>query len=103
MSPNDRYEILAALYYARFKELAPGKDRGMMCPQSDEDRLQNAERFNAWLSSGQAHEDALAEIFELNAQVENHDDEVQTLKDKVTELEGEVDSLTSELNGDDYG
>lgn len=97
MNENDRFEILAALYFSRFKTLAPGKDSPLACPVTDEERSANVEQWSRWLSSGQAHEDALAEILDLNNQAENDQDELQTLRDELAEMEREVDHLEEEL------
>ena len=59
-----RFEALADLYYRRYRTLAPGKDSAAASGE-DSSSAENRKRFDLWVASGQALQDAVARVVEL--------------------------------------
>jgi hypothetical protein len=79
MNANDRFEAEARLYYKRFGRLAPGKSEPISSHLSSCDR-ENWDQKERWHTSGQAYEDALAQIVRLQKQVEQLEERLEEME-----------------------
>ena len=77
-----RYETLASLFQKRFGFLAPGKDGKF-------ERVSLQEKTTAWDEwriSRLSETDALDEIIQLTADVEEQSEEIERLEEEISEL-----------------
>lgn len=75
MNSLTRFETIAALYYRRFHRLAPGKDEPMAAYRSSGEP-ENLQQFLDWMQGGQAFEDAIKRVADLEERVRHLEAEV---------------------------
>lgn len=68
LGPNEYFEALGRLYERRFHRLRPGKDEPMGSYRNSDDD-ENTQQFLTWIK-GQALDDALARMVQLEDQLE---------------------------------
>jgi hypothetical protein len=79
LGPNERFEADAALYYKRFRRLAPGKSEPIGTYRNSCDP-ENWDQKEKWQTSGQHYEDALAEIVRLQEKVEELEERLEEME-----------------------